>query len=831
MYYSTKRFLKVSFACLVFIFNLYGQNYTPPPNSPLANHEHPRIFFTDSSLQVIASYINTYESSNFQNHINTMDNLYSTDPSSKPRNYLLLDTYLYSFLSCAVHSGYFTSWTFGYTAQQYADIAYEHAEEVESRVKSSGMIDSHNSTNFTSDSEGGYVNIAPALVYDWCYNYLSQGEKDTLADFLIYQYDNRDPETHPGGKAKLDNNRTAYAYEGSCGALAIWGDSTLSQDQSSKAQDMMDMIGVIWFDRIWKMGEQIFEGAPGWGEGIPSYVFISYKNVLWFAAAASSALDQNIFDEYRWIHDIPLYMWFFVFPQQINGEWNDFFVHRSDQGDLGLWTEDQKREIISLITHHISNSDTAGFYKWILEDSDKPLSENLLSEERLFWMYKYIWGIKHITNKDYSQVGIKNSYRFGLGDIIAASGQNNTKATHIQYYTPKYYTFSHASLDHGSFNIWKYGTLLLDAWNGKSGYDLPKNISGYDRDPIAHNVLAIYPQGGSTVYRYNSATDDDYDAFDDPANQPGGANHIGDIIAIDLEGNKYDYADYNYTRSYKGENYVNYIRRAVIYIRDPNAPNYQDEEYVLIFDDVEVTDVTIKKRWLAHYPSRPDITDGNWNQVSPGFWTSNSGSMLEVSNTYANAHGRLFTRVLEPNNYQLRLRGGNDGDNFYWFVDAEGNDLADRGPFDDWAAFWVGSYRLEIEDLTNNTTSQYLIVMQIGDANTMSSMVAVDKIDAGIFLGALINQDRIAFFNRTNSPAPSINYSFNSNKSVRHIITGLEQGLYHVRVDGNTITGLDTFVDENGVLYFEYQDGGNFGISKSSDTIPPQTPQGLRIEK
>lgn len=827
------KFFAIWFVFIIIVnssITLYGQNYTPPPGSPLANHEHPRVFFTDNSLQAIASYISSYEFNKFQSYINSLDNLFSASPSSKTRNYLLFDAEGYSFLSYAVHSGYFNSFSFGHTAAQYSSKAYSHALEIESRVHSGEIFDNHNSSNFTSDDEGGYVNLAAAVVYDWCYNYLTQSEKTALADFLIYQYDNRDSDVYPGDKSKLDNNRLAYAHAGASGALALWGDN-LSPSQQSKVQNMMNMIGEIWFDRIWKMGEQIFEKTAGWGEGLPAYVFMSYKGLLWFTAAASPALGQNIFDEYRWIHNIPLYMWFFVFPQKINGEWSDFFVHRSDHGTLGPWTLDEKREIITIVTHHISNADTAGFYKWILEDSDKPISENLLSDERIFWMYRFLWGIKGITNKDFSQVGIKNSYRFGLGDIIMTSGQNNSKATHVQFYTPKYFTFSHAHQDIGAVNIWKYGTLLLDAWNEKSGHDLPKTNSGYAREPVAHNVLALYPQGGSTVYGYDMDTKEESDAYNNPDNQPGGANHIGNLMAMDLNGDKYDYADYDYTRAYKGENFVNYIRRAVIYIHDPNAPNYQDKEYVLVFDDVDVTNSTIRKRWLGQYPYRPEITDGSWNQVSPGFWTANSGSLLEMSNTYSNAHGRIFTKVLEPSNFQLRLRGGSSGGNYYWFVDAEGNDVAERGPFDDWAAFWVGSYRLEIEDQTNSSKSQYLVLMQVGDANTMSSMVPVEKIDTGIFLGALINQDRIAFFNKTRSEVPTINYNFNSNKLVRHIITGLEQGLYYVRVDGNPITGLDTFVDENGVLYFEHQNGGNFSISKSSDTIPPQTPQGLRIEK
>ncbi|GAB4377524.1 MAG: hypothetical protein Kow0042_25410 [Calditrichia bacterium] len=808
---------------------LHGQNYTPLPGSPLANHEHPRIFFTDDMLQsVISPYIINYESADFQTFINTLDGHFSDSPSSKTRNYLLLDTKSYAFLSYAVHSGYFNSFSFGHTAAQYAAKAYEHALEVESKIRSGSLNDNHNSPNFTSDSEGGYVNLTPAVVYDWCFDYLTQAQKEQIADLLIYQYDNRDNETYPGGKTKLDNNRIAFAHAGASGALAIWGDN-LGGNRVNKAQDMMNMIQEIWIDRIWKMADHAFERAAGWGEGC-SYFFLSHKSAIWFTAAASSAFGQNLFKEYKWLHDAPLFMWFYKFPSFVNGEWQNYFVHRSDDGSLWNWDDNYTREFVHAIVANIKlqDPDSAGFYKWMVEDSHYPVGENGISDIRLYWLfYKFLWGIKDVSKKDYQQVGIKNSYRFALGDAVFQSAHNDTTATQVQFFTPKYFQRSHAHSDGASLNIWKYGTLLLDGWNSKSGFDLPKaDATGR---PIAHNVLALYPSGGDPTYPYYYGINEGADSWYHPDNQPGGKNHVGDVLAIDLEGNNYDFIDYDYTRSYKGTNFVNHARRAVIYLRNTSG-SQNNEEYVLVYDKVNVTDPTIKKRWLGHFAFRPVNVDGSWNQQAPGFWTDTQGSILEVSNTYANAHGRLFLKVLEPNNYQLRLRGGDDGSNYYWFVDAEGNDLTERGPFDDWAAFWVGSYRVEIEDLANSNISHYLVAMQIGDANTLNSMVSVEKIETGSFLGALINKDRVAFFNKSDSPAANIGYNFTSNKMVKHLITGLEQGLYFVKVDGNLISGINTFVGENGVLYFEYQGGGNFVISKSGDTIPPQNPQGIEIQ-
>jgi hypothetical protein len=100
--------------------------------------------------------------------------------------------------------------------------------------------------------------------------------------------------------------------------------------------------------------------------------------------------------------------------------------------------------------------------------------------------------------------------------------------------------------------------------------------------------------------------------------------------------------------------------------------------------------------------------------------------------------------------------------------------------------------------------------MQIGDANTLTSMAPVQKLETVKFIGAFINGDRVAFFNRTDLPEGVVHYSINTTKTVRHFISGLIPADYEVRKDGlllQTIT-----VNEDGTLYFEHAGGGNFQI-------------------
>ena len=819
------------FVLLLVTSPLYGQ-YTPPAGSPLANHEHPRLYFTDSKLQQIRDYINTYEHSDFQSFINEVNGVYNTSPTSKNRNLLLFDTMNFAFLSYAVHSGYFSNYNFNHTASEYAQKAYDHAVV----INNVNPPENHNCANLSSKDEGGYANLSMAVLYDWCFDYLSLSHKQMIANFFIRYWNNRDPDVSPGHHSKLDNNVTVYSHSAGVGGIACWGDD-LGSPINNTIQDILNAIKWLWFDRYLLAGNQILENTFGWGEG-PSYVKLSLTNIHFFMTALSSAININLYNEYNWLHDIGLYFYNYVEPLKLSGAVeNGLFLQRNDTGALAEWDHTSTLRVILPVASMLKNDDPtyAGFIRWVIKDSQfKMINGDFENEDpRNYWLFfKFLWGIKDIAPKTPQETGIKKSYRFGLGEVKLRSDFNTQNTTKINFYTPGYFTPSHASWDHGAFSVFKYGSLILnEAGNGKSGADFPRVNQG--GDPIFSNVLAIYPSGATTYRPPDTNIEENADAYNDPANQPGGANDMGDVLAMDFREDTFDYVDYNYKLSYKGVNYVNKARRKLLYIRDPNAPNYSDHEYLLIFDDVAVNNANVKRRFLLHPAYRPELSDGSWTQNGSGYWTSTNASTIEISNTYANSHGRMFVKVLEPSNYKFILRGGTEGSNHYWFTDAEGNNLAESGYDDfytDWAAFWVSSYRLEIEDQANSTSSQFLTVMQIGDANTLNNMVAVDEIDAGSFVGAFINQDRISFFNKTNSPESTINYSFNSNKNVWHIITGLQPGLYYVKVNGNLITGLNTIVNENGVLYFQYSSGGNFAISKSSDTIAPQKPQGLLIK-
>lgn len=800
---------------LVMTQGLFGQEFTPPKGSPLAKKEHPRLFFTDESLQEIKQYIDTYEAAAFQQFVNEVDAAFLIDPVEKNRNLLLLDAKSFSFLCYASASGMFSNYTFGYSPKEYANKAYAHTVEIDKQKRKTRkwLKEKDHAAIMESPSQGGYINLALGVVYDWCFDQLSAEQKRTLADALYLCFQKRDDEVDADGKNKLGLTLTSQCHDVGIGGLATWGDN-LGAKYDAQAKEMLDGIQWLWYDRILHQGERLFEGTAGWSEGA-NYFSGAVTNLVWYLSALSTAVGENVFTKFKWLRDIPLYTFFYALPMKVEGRERGYFQQRNDAASLREWetmgTLKQMMPIASLIKKE--EPLYAGFYKWVVEESRMKITNVSLSEEgpRVMWLfYKFLWGYKDIAVKTPAEAGIQTSYRFGLGDAIFLSDLYSDDATKINFYTPKYHLSRHYNQDNGSFVLFKHGTLAVDAGVSKGDTHLPK--SEKTGNPIFHNLLALQEPDGHLFYRYSMKTHDRSSSYKDRANTDGGRNHVGTVVSQRFEKDRFDFIDYDYTRSYKGEKYARRIRRALLYLRDPNAPTYNNEEYVVVVDDVFLNRPQIKKRWLLHTPVMPELLDGKWDYHGKGHWTAEEGSSFSATNTHFNSHGRLFVKVMAPANVRLTMRGGNDGNTYYWFTDSEGNISHERGPYTDWGAFWAGTHRLEIEDARDDSLSQYFVVMQLGDSNTMAKMAPVNDIGNENYFGALINQNRAVLINKTMGQYRSLSYRIKSGKKVWHFISGLLPGKYTVTRDGKKITSVEAASD--GILFFEQSGGGKFSVDK-----------------
>ena len=676
------------------------------------------------------------------------------------------------------------------------------------------------------------------LVYDWCNDYLTLAQKQFIADaFIWFKTQENNARCFPGNGMNIGNDFNSQCWEvGFWGGAALYGDD-LGASRTAGINDLKDVVGWFVFDQVFDVQDVVHEGTAGNGEG-GAYYGVTLQQQLFQAGGIGPAVGIDFAQQYGSIHDGAWFYWNLGQPRRWeNGSSSGWWKHRFDDVWLSGWSgggaQTNMGPLIGMVKK--SDPDYAGAMRWMMEDargglgSSQPL--NSFNDPDIYWLwFKFLWGYKDVAKKSPSEYPLPKANRFGMGETIMQSDFTTQDATKILFYTHKWFVNLHHHDDYGGFEIFKNGLLILNCggnWKNSNSLGIEPVETQDPAFSIFHSIMAIYT-GSNNTYGRNQGITPDADTPDHPANQIGGQNHLGNIIAAKNLEDVFDFYDYDYARTYKGSGYVNTMRRKMLYIRDPNAPNYSNaEEYVVLVDDVDLT-TNHARRWSVRTVYEPVPLDGgSWTTVGTGHKTANNTAALEISNTYANNNGRLYMKILSPDSYTLRLRGSASEP----FPDAVGNSLRQGGNTSEAARNFSGTYRMEIEDNTSSSSSDYLVVMQVGTATDLTTMAPMERIDSGNFFGTVINNNRVAMFNKSATGSPSVAYSATVSGATRHYITGLEPGAYFVRVDGATISGVNNIVDQNGVLYFEHSGGSSFSVSKSNDTTAPATPTNVRVSK
>ena len=792
--------LKSVFFFLSSIFILYfsilneisiAQDYTPPAGSPLARKIHPRIFVAADDVPALRQRILSLYKSEFQAYVNALDQAFSTKPSSKPDNFIFMDAKNYSFLYL-LDPNQMQDINFGHTREQYGRKAFEHG------AAAAGMSrgDSHSSSKLESSS-GAYHGLAIAVVYDWTFPLLSIDEKHTLADGLIHLYNIRDSDSDPGVKQKLSNKISGYIHGGCAGALAFWGDN-LGNGYESKAREMMNFFNAVFLERSLKTGDHIFEG-PAWSEGA-SYYFLGMTNVSFMTGAASSAIGRNLYYETDFLRQNVLYILYNALPLKLR---DNYYLSRHDTNSIQEVIDNNISRLIAISAGILRTHDPemSGLAKWMLREGGMghDISQFKYYDIRLDDLFsRFIWGYKDVVSKSPSALELPLTKRLGLGQTVMKSSFDRENSTHIIFWTPKYWYSPHAHKDLSSFTIYKHGSLALDSGNGKGGEDMPRGEK--TREPVFHNILGLYdPEKSEDGYNYmdfDFSGESSADHFNDQEFSWNGNNHIGKLLAFDSS-TDYDYVDYDYTRAYD-ESRTDLARRRLLYLHGND-----NNEFVIIHD---LVDTKLEKRFLLHTAFEPIIND----------------NVVQVTNNFDRAQGRMFVKFLLPKNKQI-LKVGGDGK---WFVDADWKVIDSRGPYVDWGAYWTGSYRFEIRSQEN----EFLTVMQIGNSKALTSMSEVQNVTAPNFSGVLIQKKRLVMLENSAQRHDNINYKITAQGAVSHLIVGLKSDA-EARIYRNGALILQARTNESGVTSFKDDANGEtaygivIGQTLSVETDHDQIPE------
>ena len=330
-------------------------------------------------------------------------------------------------------------------------------------------------------------------------------------------------------------------------------------------------------------------------------------------------------------------------------------------------------------------------------------------------------------------------------------------------------TANHDHRDAGQFQIFYREILAGDTGAYvKYGED---HHNYYHKATIAHNSLLIYnPSQSSTDAGYysggqNSAISGEISDYSNWLNRTK-------YVTGEVTGHAEGYADaaktiptYAYiagdiAKAYSSST-VSEVTRRMLAVYDTGNPSVP--MYFFVFDNITAKNGSFKKTFLLHVPTEPVI----------------SGKTVTVTN----GNGKLVLQNVIGNNATIEKIGGADKN--FWlnkggqtnYVQLKSKENPDRT--DD---FWG---RVEISPATGNPTDQLLNVMYVCDADKTLGLTAT-KIETGDVKGARIGNTAAVFVCDATRRTTAFTFTSGETGTLNYYISGVRAGKWTVSVGGQT---------------------------------------------
>lgn len=819
--------------------------YTAPSGSAAAQGLHPRLHFTDSTFDAnIEPYIDTYEATQYQEFIDSLDNNIDRTLTGLSKPELLWKAQNYCFLAYVTSNNKLNTYTYDTTAAGYVNEAKNYYTEIKARVEAGTL------TEFRAGitgSQGGYINSTVAIYFDWLYDSLSLAEKQDVADLFQTMYmSEANDRCFPGEGINQANDFNTQCWEvGNMGGLAMYGEKSVLGAAYHGIIDTLTWVHK-WFniDAILKLDSVAFRQTFGNQEGT-RYRGTTFTHKMHQMPLVASAIDTNLYTRYPYYQDAPLHFWFTHQPGIwddgtergfVDIRWGDAWI--PVHYDLDVGTNQTLQGVVGHVVHQIKRRDPqrAGLYRWLLEDSRTGQGSSAdafdgVTEWWAYWLfYKLIWGYKDVTKVSAADYGLEMAQNFGYRTIIHTD-LTDTLAAQVTVNDQLWHVNGHKHTNQGAVGLYTHGgnVVVETAGNWKSS----SAWSGSYPEPNSTNPLSVNFQNvmglenGTSSFQMVHGSNPDADSYDNPDMEAGGDNELGESDFRHVD-SVFTHVRYDYTRSFKDNSpAVTYARRDVTTIRGTSSPS--DSVFVVVVDAVIASASSYDRHQLWNTVYQPSIVGQSWDSLSVYHYSfGNSQNVIQVDNTYGQADARGFLRFFALGGTDsLQIRGGDinqqaplDSDSLLWFVDAAGGSLHDGGDYGEAQQQFVGAYRLEcINDAVSDTTYS-IAVWQLGSATTMSTMAVVDTIPSdsvsttnGDYIGARMfyNSGKVkhaVFVPKQTTLQSGIDFkvAHHSDPSpTLFVMSGLNDGIYDVFRDGQFVTEIEAI---NTTAYFNSPDGG-----------------------
>lgn len=744
------------------ITNLYYNlpSYLPPD-------EHPRLMFRSKDIERIRSNLTNPQNINEYNSLLECA-AYETDGKQPEIKYGQAHN-INTNIALSIESNAFLY-------QITGDSSYgRKAVYAAKNFIESAMIDQANASS--TGRSGMHAVWTTALCYDWCYDLLTDEDKEHLIYYMLLQSSYSEP-GYPCIGYGVDTghsevNGHILEFQMLCGQFAA---SVAIYDE---APDVYNVVAgrilqyVVPAVNTFNKSSMYTEGSS---YGMYRHYFEVVNNYIFRAMGY-----ENVYDE----EGLSTVGYFYL--RQPDGE-------KMIVGDDGNYYKNGFVNIKPETYFYLGNMYNNSYFKTEYYRTDLM---QVKSKKEIAGLTPAIWLIVNDVDvpcdRSFRSFPLTTFSGENSGYMFARTswdeGFNSNAAVCLMNLKP-IYIYGHEHKDTGHFSLYYKGLLALDSgiYQGKSfvnskgetvtsvGYNNTHHLA-YTRQAIAHNSVLVYDPNERTDLSGYKDIDINYNDGGQKMNSTGWSaylpsdiisekTNIGKILSYnwgpDLNTPEYSYMKGDITGAYSDK--VEKFQRSFMFF------NFNDETYpaaLIVFDAVRSSSPTFKKTWLLHSEEEPNI-DGN---------------SVTITRDTVDYNGRLINQTLLPDNgFNIEKIGG-EGYEFY--VNGTNYEMK---PSSDTAE--VGNWRVEISPSKAEKQSYFLNVMQVSDNSDEIAPLEAKLVENTDTYAGVEIKDHVAYF-RKDGLSKATSFTINPGESDRErffAVTGLAEGEWTVTdEDGNVV--------------------------------------------
>lgn len=374
----------------------------------------------------------------------------------------------------------------------------------------------------------------------------------------------------------------------------------------------------------------------------------------------------------------------------------------------------------------------------------------------------------------------------------------NSGAVVAEMKVAEYHFANHQHLDAGSFQLYYKGPLAVQSgvYQGADGGYGSSHFLNYYQRTIAHNCMLVYNPEEKFYWHQRPISNDGGQRFPENGAEPAnldallnGSYRKAEVMAHafgpDSKQPEYSYLKGNITPAYTQK--VKNHTRSFVFL---NLGNSDVPAAFIVYDHVTSSHKDYKKTWLLHCVQEPVIH----NQT------------FQVVRNEKGYNGKLINTVLLPQSDDLLIwkEGGQQKEYTVNGINYPNHLIPTNNSGD--GAIW----RIEVSPVSSAETTHFLNVMQVMDADCSVSPLLIEKIETGEMIGTLIDNRIVLFSKNGNTTGRPIKLTIKGKQPVKILITDVEIGKWQV-VNEKAVKKLVNSID--GCIYFTASPG-NYTLAK-----------------